>query len=169
MIALEKYLAICYPFWNEENVTKLKVFLVCFILAVANIARYIIFFPLNLIKLNRVFTGCIYVTSHVIFFWCQIKIFAVLFKRRARTFQRRISEKMDKLICIAIHMLLIYIVLSSSSFIPCLYLCLWRSSVYESVCRAVVFYCIFYVLDSVIQSLQSGKTRKSGLIPMSRL
>ena len=80
VIALEKYLAICYPFWHEENVTKLKVFLVCFILAVANIARYIIFFPLNLIKLNRVFTGCIYVTSHVIFFWCQIKIFAVLFK-----------------------------------------------------------------------------------------
>ena len=30
-MSVEKYLAICYPFWYEENVTKMKVFCVCFL------------------------------------------------------------------------------------------------------------------------------------------
>ena len=99
VIALEKYLAVCYPFWHEVNVTKLKVFLVCFILAVANIVRFGILFPFNLISVNRMINGFIFVISHVIFFWCQIKIFAVLFKIKrqirdvqmpsTREFQRR--------------------------------------------------------------------------------
>ena len=84
VMSTEKYLAICYPFWHGTNVTKLKVFLVCIILAVANIVRYIISFSLGLIQFSRAGTGFIYVTAHIMFFWCQIKIFAVLFKIKRR-------------------------------------------------------------------------------------
>ena len=86
-IRLEKYLAVCFPFWYEKYVTKARVGNV--IVAIAVIITVIAFlFPISQTSSApfHVFIFLVIFVAFSIFLWCQGKIFIVLSRIRSRIF-----------------------------------------------------------------------------------
>ena len=75
-----------------ECTTKLKVFSICFTLAVENTVRAMVFSHFKLIKISLAVMSFIYVLTHVVFLWCQIRIFTVLFKIKRRIRQEQMPS-----------------------------------------------------------------------------
>ena len=91
-ISVEKYIAVCFPFWCERNVTKTKTTIVCFGSAVANLLM--LFICIGTKKLTFLWTcnSAADVITHLIFTWCQTEVFLTVsnIKRRIRT-ERTVS------------------------------------------------------------------------------
>ena len=88
-ISIEKYIAVCFPFWYERNVTKTKTTLLCFVSAVSNLLLLFICIGIKKLTVLTTFVSAANVITHLIFMWCQTKVFLTLskIKRRIRTEQ----------------------------------------------------------------------------------
>ena len=76
VISVERYIAVHFPFWHEGNITKMKVFTLCVVLAMINMIGILISGFIKLYQLATATVGIIFIIAHVVFFWCQTNIFS---------------------------------------------------------------------------------------------
>ena len=96
VISLEKYLAICFPFWYETYVTKARV--CCVIVAITVINTVMTFlFPISQTSSGPFHISLFLVifVAFFIFLWCQGKIFIVLSRIRRRIFTEQTPSTTD--------------------------------------------------------------------------
>ena len=78
-ISAEKYLAVCFPFWHQANVTTKKASIVCTIVAMVSLAmflaRSITTDNISIYRKPIIMSACI---AHLLFFWSQVKLFIVV-------------------------------------------------------------------------------------------
>ena len=88
-ISIEKYVAVCFPFWYERNVRKTKTMVLCILPAMTILLMFSICIVSRKVTVYTRFAGVTSVITHLVFVWCQTKVFLTLskIKRRIRTEQ----------------------------------------------------------------------------------